>query len=145
MRHSAPSSPPQALADVATVLARALYQLAGGTNFTDAIRADAHTVGTGGPCLLASPVPAAACPILVPLSLLPNLGAHVGGAPRAPQSRPLPPQPLAHNRVSLENAPWALDLQIVASRCPNPRSPACSMGSWSEPTIPGSSLSSGRT
>ncbi|XP_044122618.1 nicastrin isoform X1 [Neovison vison] len=34
----------KALADVATVLARALYQLAGGTNFTDAIRADAHTV-----------------------------------------------------------------------------------------------------
>ncbi|XP_036198244.1 nicastrin isoform X2 [Myotis myotis] len=34
----------KALADVATVLGRALYQLAGGTNFRDTIQADPHTV-----------------------------------------------------------------------------------------------------
>nr|XP_020740691.1 nicastrin isoform X2 [Odocoileus virginianus texanus] len=34
----------KALADVATVLARALYQLAGGTSFSDTIEADPHTV-----------------------------------------------------------------------------------------------------
>nr|XP_012420506.1 PREDICTED: nicastrin isoform X2 [Odobenus rosmarus divergens] len=34
----------KALAGVATVLGRALYQLAGGTNFSDSIQADAHTV-----------------------------------------------------------------------------------------------------
>ncbi|XP_021568371.1 nicastrin isoform X2 [Carlito syrichta] len=34
----------KALADVATVLGRALYELAGGTNFSDSIRADPHTV-----------------------------------------------------------------------------------------------------
>ncbi|XP_044772218.1 nicastrin isoform X3 [Neomonachus schauinslandi] len=34
----------KALAAVATVLGRALYQLAGGTNFSDTIQADAHTV-----------------------------------------------------------------------------------------------------
>lgn len=43
---------PQALADVATVLARALYQLAGGTSFSDTIEADPHTVGASGPSFL---------------------------------------------------------------------------------------------
>lgn len=43
---------PQALADVATVLARALYQLAGGTSFSDTIEADPHTVGASGPPFL---------------------------------------------------------------------------------------------
>ena len=43
---------PQALADVATVLARALYQLAGGTSFSDTIEADPHTVGARGPSFL---------------------------------------------------------------------------------------------
>lgn len=41
---SSPSSPPQALAAVATVLGRALYQLAGGTQFSDTIQADPQTV-----------------------------------------------------------------------------------------------------
>ncbi|XP_004688440.1 PREDICTED: nicastrin [Condylura cristata] len=34
----------KALADVATLVGRALYRLAGGTNFTDSIQADPHTV-----------------------------------------------------------------------------------------------------
>lgn len=48
-----PSSPSlhslQALANVATVLARALYELAGGTNFNDSIQADPQTVRKDGP------------------------------------------------------------------------------------------------
>ena len=46
---SSPPHLPQALADVATVLGRALYQLAGGTNFSDTILADPQTVRTNGP------------------------------------------------------------------------------------------------
>lgn len=56
VRKSGPFSPhprpPQALADVATVLGRALYQLAGGTKFSDNIQADPQTVRTNGPWLL---------------------------------------------------------------------------------------------
>lgn len=51
-----PSSPSphllQALANVATVLARALYELAGGTNFSDSIQADPQTVRKDGPLVL---------------------------------------------------------------------------------------------
>lgn len=39
----------QALANVATVLARALYELAGGTNSIDSIEADPQTVRKDGP------------------------------------------------------------------------------------------------
>lgn len=42
----------QALANVATVLARALYELAGGTNFSSSIKADPQTVRKDGPLVL---------------------------------------------------------------------------------------------
>lgn len=53
VRRAGPFRPPphlpQALADVATVLGRALYQLAGGTNFSNTIQADPQTVRQMGP------------------------------------------------------------------------------------------------
>lgn len=42
----------QALANVATVVARALYELAGGTNFSSSIQADPQTVRRDGPRVL---------------------------------------------------------------------------------------------
>lgn len=50
--HPAFPSLPQALANVATVLARALYELAGGTNFNSSIQADPQTVRKDGPLVL---------------------------------------------------------------------------------------------
>lgn len=55
--HSAPLLLPQALAGVATVLARALYRLAGGASFNDTIQADPHTVGASGPLFLSVCLP----------------------------------------------------------------------------------------
>lgn len=73
MGHSAPLPHlPQALADVATVLSRALYQLAGGTNFSNTIQADPKTVRANGPWLLSVSV-YTACWLIFYLSLLPRL------------------------------------------------------------------------
>lgn len=67
-RSAPPSRLPQALADVATVLGRALYQLAGGTNFSDTIQADPQTVRASGARLLSGSAHAAGRPVCTALN-----------------------------------------------------------------------------